>query len=108
MFHILEINSRKITVISEMRLYLQVKIKKKSYVFECCCDSLCFVLVLQVLVCNLKDTLLFFPLLFVLCHVSCVKRSNKRETMNFISFLPIHPVNLFSSGALFDVSAVKM
>lgn len=44
-------------------------IEKRSYVFECCRDRFCFVLVLQVFVCHLKDILLFFPFLLILRHV---------------------------------------
>lgn len=40
------------------------------YVFECCRDRFRFVLVFQVLVRHLKDALLFFPLLFILRHVT--------------------------------------
>lgn len=50
---------------------------KRSYMFECCCDGFHFGLVLQVLVCHLKDVLLFFPLLFILCHFTCGKNGNQ-------------------------------
>lgn len=44
--------------------------RERSYVFECCFDRFGFVLVLQVLVCHLKDILLFLPFLFILRHVT--------------------------------------
>lgn len=61
---------------------MEKRTENRSYVFECCCDRLRFVLVLQVLVCNLKDALLFFPFLFVLCHVTWGERTNKWERFN--------------------------
>ena len=52
------------------RKYMQRRKQERSYVFECRRDRFRFVLVLRVLVCHLKDVLLFLPLLFVLPHVT--------------------------------------
>lgn len=64
----------------------QIEKLLKSYVFERCCDWLCFVLVFQVLVCDLKYVLLLFTLLLVLCHVTCIRGRDTQKTVHFIPF----------------------
>lgn len=49
----------------------------RYYVFECCRDRFRFVLVFKVLVCHLKDVLLFFPFLFILRHVTWGENTNQ-------------------------------
>lgn len=51
--------------------------EKRYYVFECRCDRFRFVLVFQVLVGHLKDILLLFPFLFILCHVTWGEDTNQ-------------------------------
>lgn len=48
----------------------QTETGSRYYVFECRRDRFRFVLVFQVLVCHLKDILLFLPFLFILRHVT--------------------------------------
>lgn len=55
--------------------------------FECCCDRLGFVLGLQVLVCDLKDILLFFPFLLILPHVTWGQKRQRVGICNFYTIV---------------------
>lgn len=86
----------------EHKIYVRKDRKEKttderSYVFECCRDWFRFVLVLQVLVCNLKDILLFLPFLFILPHVTWGQNTNQHGKAHGRDYISI-PSPLLASN----------